>query len=477
MIESILKIINGVVKVRNSSGTIIDPATESTQLTQNTRIGDLTETAPSTDTASSGLNGRLQRIAQRLTSIISLLPSSLSNDRFKVEAIFASDYTVGSFGGLRVITTQNIFESLFSYDKQPLIWDETLSGGATSTFNSNTNSIDMVLPTTSGASVVRQTFRRVRYNPSRTVQFLAAATLGAPKANTRKRIGQFDSSDGIYFEVDGTTGNVCLRTSTSGSVVDTKIDQANWNIDKFDGTGPSGITIDFSKHNLFYIQYAFQGFGDIVFGFYANGRIRFCHRIVSANVTTTSFMKTAHLPARVEATNTGTSASSTTVSYNSVAMKNEGEDADREGQVRSYSDAPIKTVGTTTAPVLSIRLRSGFEKAIVDLIKTTIFVQTADEVVWSLHINSTLTGATFGVNVGYVNIDIGATAMTIGEELISGILSQARSSDEISENLLEQVNSLLGTSIAGDRTVITLGARSRSGTADVLSTVVWREFP
>lgn len=42
-----------------------------------TLTGALTETAPATDTASSGLNGRLQRIAQRLTSLIALLPASL----------------------------------------------------------------------------------------------------------------------------------------------------------------------------------------------------------------------------------------------------------------------------------------------------------------------------------------------------------------------------------------------------------------
>lgn len=33
-------------------------------------LGAVTETAPATDTASSGLNGRLQRIAQRLTSLV-----------------------------------------------------------------------------------------------------------------------------------------------------------------------------------------------------------------------------------------------------------------------------------------------------------------------------------------------------------------------------------------------------------------------
>lgn len=40
-------------------------------------IGIVTETAPASDTASSGLNGRLQRIAQRITSMIALLPTAL----------------------------------------------------------------------------------------------------------------------------------------------------------------------------------------------------------------------------------------------------------------------------------------------------------------------------------------------------------------------------------------------------------------
>jgi hypothetical protein len=43
------------------------------------RMGIVTETAPATDTASSGLNGRLQRIAQRITSLIALVPASLGS--------------------------------------------------------------------------------------------------------------------------------------------------------------------------------------------------------------------------------------------------------------------------------------------------------------------------------------------------------------------------------------------------------------
>lgn len=52
-------------------------ALDATVTTTNTEIGGLTETAPATDTASSGLNGRLQRLAQRLTSLLALLPPAL----------------------------------------------------------------------------------------------------------------------------------------------------------------------------------------------------------------------------------------------------------------------------------------------------------------------------------------------------------------------------------------------------------------
>lgn len=52
-------------------------ASATNQVTLNNLTGSVTETAPATDTASSGLNGRLQRLAQRLTSLIALFPASL----------------------------------------------------------------------------------------------------------------------------------------------------------------------------------------------------------------------------------------------------------------------------------------------------------------------------------------------------------------------------------------------------------------
>lgn len=66
----------------------------------NDYLGTLTETAPATDTASSGLNGRLQRVAQRITSLIALVPAALTGSgNFKVavqEALPAGANSIGT---------------------------------------------------------------------------------------------------------------------------------------------------------------------------------------------------------------------------------------------------------------------------------------------------------------------------------------------------------------------------------------------
>lgn len=96
--DSVTKELQRVV-VSNSSGTDISPATSTNQTAQSTLIGAVDETAPASDTASSGLNGRLQRIAQRLTSLIALVPTALTGSgNFKTaiqEAIPAGTNNIG----------------------------------------------------------------------------------------------------------------------------------------------------------------------------------------------------------------------------------------------------------------------------------------------------------------------------------------------------------------------------------------------
>jgi hypothetical protein len=73
-IEDTVNVSNEIeVRLSNLNGA----ATTAKQDDIISRIGNTNETAPVDDTSASGLNGRLQRIAQRITSLIALLPVSL----------------------------------------------------------------------------------------------------------------------------------------------------------------------------------------------------------------------------------------------------------------------------------------------------------------------------------------------------------------------------------------------------------------
>jgi hypothetical protein len=86
--------------------------------------------------------------------------------------------------------------------------------------------------------------------------------------------------------------------------VTTRIPQSQWNLDKMNGTGPSGYNIDISKMQMAYIDYTWYGAGFIRFGFRAiSGDIIYCHKISNNNINTAAYQRSGNLPARFEAIN------------------------------------------------------------------------------------------------------------------------------------------------------------------------------
>ena len=95
---------------------------------------------------------------------------------------------------------------------------------------------------------------------------------------------------------------------TSGGVVsktvDFKVPQSQFNIDRLDGTGPSGMNLNLSKMQMFYIDYAWYGAGAIRFGVKDEfGEVIYVHRMTHANAKTSAYMRSGNLPARYEASN------------------------------------------------------------------------------------------------------------------------------------------------------------------------------
>ena len=95
-----------------------------------------------------------------------------------------------------------------------------------------------------------------------------------------------------------------FNTAIVSKTVDTKVPQSQWNIDKLDGTGPSGLSLDLSKMQMWYMDYSWYGAGTIRYGFRdTQGRVYYCHRFVNNNQNTEAWMRSGNLPARYE-TNT-----------------------------------------------------------------------------------------------------------------------------------------------------------------------------
>ena len=83
--------------------------------------------------------------------------------------------------------------------------------------------------------------------------------------------------------------------------VETEWTQSDWNLDRCDGTGKSGYTLDPTKMQMFYMDYSWYGAGFIRWGFRAlDGDVIYVHKIPNNNQNTEAYMRSGNLPARYE---------------------------------------------------------------------------------------------------------------------------------------------------------------------------------
>ena len=106
-----------------------------------------------------------------------------------------------------------------------------------------------------------------------------------------------DVSMSISPSYRGASTNYAIVSKT----IDTRVSQSAWNIDKCDGTGPSGYNVDLSKMQMFYMDYSWYGAGAIRWGLRGpNGNIIYVHKMANNNVNREAFMRSGNLPGRYE---------------------------------------------------------------------------------------------------------------------------------------------------------------------------------
>lgn len=393
----------------------------------------------------------------------------------------ADSASVDPFGRWRVSAPKTIFDSKLVYDERPLFWDDAqISGSGTGSSHSVSNAaFTLTVGNTTAGTRVRQTKQWFNYQPGKGQLILCTGVLGAGATGITRRIGYFSTNNGLFFELAGTTLKVVRRTYVTGSAVDWPTSQNDWNIDKMDGTGVSGISIDTSKTQIFLIDFEWLGVGRVRFGFVVDGKIYYCHELLNANSLTTVYMSTPNLPIRYEISNDGTGGAASLVQICSSVASEGG--ADDIGVIRTDSNGntPVaaNAAGTLYA-CIGMKLKSGYLGTTIKNLTASMLVSTVNDMFeWQLLLNPTVAGVfTYSdVTNSAVQTAKGATANTVtGGTLINAGYAFAHTGVvPVLQNTLD-----IGAKIDGTLDAVILAVRpvASSTNLDVYTSLAWREL-
>jgi len=265
--------------------------------------------------------------------------------------------TLSGFGALNVSAKKvlGVYESSSgSYDD---LFSVGTTVGGSNVYDDIAHGMLLQVDGTNGASVKRTTNRYHYYLPGSANMYIGTLACGdTGKVGNYRKWGAFDDEDGVYFSLEGTTIYATIRSSTSGTIVETKIAKSSWNEDKLDGTGLSGMILDITKINIWWIDYQWLGAGRVRFGVYApDGSRVVCHHVENAGANALPYMRTGTLPIRTENYNSSATGSPSMLRESCQAMYTEGTPDDytfwRSSDVTASATA-------TTADTTLIALRS-----------------------------------------------------------------------------------------------------------------------
>jgi hypothetical protein len=381
---------------------------------------------------------------------------------------------VDAFGRVRSSSPYTLFDSQNRYVKNDL-FDETTATGGTVTYDANASTVSLNVTTASGSSVVRQSYRSFSYQPGKGLLTLNTFVMDAAKDGVRTRVGYFNEQNGVFLERSDSSIRFVRRTYTSGAAVDNVVLQANWNGDKLDGTGDSGLTLDLTKAQILWEDFEWLGVGSVRIGFVINGEYIVCHTFENANNLTSVYMTTAILPVRYEIENTALTASSTTFKQICSTVISEGGYEKKVALNVARMTAANASISTTFVPLVSLRLAAGRTGAVVIPDGYSVLPTAASATTFEIVLvkNPTLTGASWvASDSSNVEQDLSATSFTGGTIVQQQfVLSSSQASGLVAGGSDYNWDLQLGATISGTSDIYTLAVRALSGTHSAIGSL------
>ena len=383
----------------------------------------------------------------------------------------------------RKVSTYEITDfATFPFSKNENDFDELITGTASSTHKPYLGMVELSVGSSVGDQIIRQTRRVQRYLPGRANEANFAVILDGVAAGIRTRVGVFDNTNGAYFEHDGSDYYCVIRRNTAGGVVEERTARANWSDDKLDGTGPSGVTIDYSKLQMMVIEYEWYGAGQVEWKFVINNNAYSVHRVSHANFHDHTWASYGSFPLRYELTNVTGATGTHTMNQGSHSFLTEGTTTLLGRQLSIAS--PVTGYNLATAgtfyPVLAVRLKSTALNSVVIpdeysaglLDKTDMFIRVVERV-------TSVTGGTW-VSAGDespLEYNITATSYTGGDIASTSFVSEKQMGAKMTfpERAVTQIGRRTTTTLGDTSEIFLLAAAATDADKDAWVSLGWIE--
>lgn len=335
---------------------------------------------------------------------------------------FSDSPNIDPFSRLRVSSPTGLLDSQFTYDLQPVLF-EAIAESSSTVVHDAVNRCATLNYNNAGAGLVNcmmQSYEWFKYQSGRGQTIFITFNMGAvtPTVYKYARYGTEDNCMGFLLQPDGTkTFQILSQTDNANETVN----QVNWNLDKLDGTGTSGITLDVTKNQILVLDFQALYVGRVRIGFDIGGVIIYCHEFVHANSTTASYIQTATLPISVGMYGQGVATS--TMQFYCATVISEGGTEDMHGFNFSVGGTVTASSGARTH-LLSIRPKTTFNsisnRSSFRLDSVEIMATGSNPIKWELVLNQAITGTTAfsSANANYSGMEYNTAGTISGSPAI-----------------------------------------------------------
>jgi hypothetical protein len=384
-----------------------------------------------------------------------------------------------AFGRLRTSSVTSLIDLKMLGGKRDIFIDEEFNGLGNSAYLSGDSAVR--LSTTNPTDyAIRQEFQRNRYQSGKSQQIFMTFAHMSPVTDIVKRVGYFTSNqvapfdsekDGLWLESSNT--GITLNISHNG-VLGESVPQAEWNVDRLDGSGISGITMDWSKTQIMAIDFEWLGVGRVRWSFVIDGVIVPVHYTNHANITTSVYMRSPNQPCRWEIRQNGSGSDY----FDQICATVGSEGGLNElGITRSaIMNGSITVPGSQRTAMIGLRMQTSYLDIPVDYSGFGVLGdQNNTPYLWEVFLNPTIAGTFTYSDEPNSTVQIArgspVNEVTGGQRLIAGYAT-AKSS----VNNVVQVARKPGSSINGTLDEFVVCVTPLGGDATTYASIDWVEI-